>query len=171
MGESEVFQTRLYDDRAEVIHDYIEDRNISKAEATRRFIHWGMDNMPTEDGEEDAEPEAAQEREDRFQVLARLGEKVALLGTLLTSFAMVWVIGSSLTISAFNLTVGTFGTYLIVGATFLLFGLGTLLIIVSFAGLLYLEARYGVITDALTGAIGRAVIATFNRFSSTPSTA
>jgi len=167
---NEKFQTRLAPDRAREVHDYMEDRNISKAEATRRFIHEGIEAMSTEEDREAAADES-REREDRFQVLARLGEKVTLLGMFLTFFAMAWSIGTILTVSTFNLTVGTFGAYLIAGVTFLLFGAGTLLLTVAFAGLLYLEARYGTITDALTGIIGRIVTATFNRFSPAPSTA
>lgn len=161
MGESEVFQTRLYDDRAEVIHDYMEDRNISKAEATRRFIHWGMDNMPTEDDEEDAEPDATREREDRLQVLARLLERVSLVGWISITAGTAFFILAALAIETFALTVGTFGLLLLFGVTLFLWAIGTVGCVTSFLGLVYLEWKYEAVSDLLgkylSGAVRYAV--------------
>jgi hypothetical protein len=157
MGESEVFQTRLYDDRAEVIHDYIEDRNISKAEATRRFIHWGMDNMPTEEGEGNAEPDATREQEDRIQILARLLERVSLAGWISFTAGTTFIILAALAIETFALTVGTFGLLLLFGVTLFLWAIGTVGAIAAFLGLVYLEWKYDAVSDLLGKYLGGAV--------------
>jgi hypothetical protein len=63
MPKSPQFQTRLPEDRAEVVERYADKQNISKAEAVRRLIYAGLgeiveddnsqDNQDTEDSEDE----------------------------------------------------------------------------------------------------------------------
>ena len=53
MAENEVFQTRLADDRAHDVHQFMDGKNISKAEATRRLIHAGLE--VAEDDQDDVD--------------------------------------------------------------------------------------------------------------------
>jgi hypothetical protein len=88
MAESEVFQTRLDPPEAEAVHEYREERSISKAEATRRLVAAGLEKVEEEAEEaEEAEGDQAEERArpTLSQVLAPLGEKLAW-GSLLVLF-------------------------------------------------------------------------------------
>lgn len=144
MAENEVFQTRLADDRARVIHDYMDGRNISKAEATRRFIGMGIEAHQERQQEDDQEDADARDRDDRIQILARLGEKIATI-SVLSAFATltVWFL-ANLTVAMFNLSVGEFGYLLINGVTGTLFLLSAISLLMSLAVVAALLVLYGI---------------------------
>ena len=132
MTESEVFQTRLADDRAQAVHQFMDGKNISKAEATRRLIHAGLeaaeDDQDDQDDVDEAE-DAERDRTDRLTALARLAEKAAGLTIAFSFLSIVVPLLAVVVIERFGLTVGTFGYNLIIG----FFRVATLGAMVAFA--------------------------------------
>lgn len=114
---NEPFQTRLADDRAEQVHEYMESRRISKAEAVRRLIVMGLEAHQEEqktDEDHDTD-EADEDRRDRFQVLARLADRALGVGAVLLLVAyLIPVLGFG-SVAYTDLTIGTFGVAVIWG--------------------------------------------------------
>ena len=115
MTESEVFQTRLADDRAQAVHQFMDGKNISKAEATRRLIHAGLEAAEDDQNDVDEAEDAERDRTDRLTALARLAEKAAGLTIAFSFLSIVVPLLAVVVIERFGLTLGTFGYNLIIG--------------------------------------------------------
>lgn len=143
---NEMFQARLKEDFAEEIHEYREERHMSKSEAIRALLRRGLENA-----EEDTDEESA--REDRFQHLAKISERLSILAVIAATLGLVIPIAATLSIEAFGLTIGSFGLIAVYGISALLVIFGAVALVVSLAGLVVLEVQYGIIA----GWIGRII--------------
>jgi hypothetical protein len=145
MVENEVFQTRLADDRAHAVHQFMDGKNISKAEATRRLIHAGLevaeDDQDDQNDVDEAE-DAGRDRTDRLTALARLAEKTAILTVAFSLTSLLAPLVAIAGIVGLGLTVGTFGFYLIVGVSFVAAGAAVAAFFASSALLAYLVAAH-----------------------------
>lgn len=135
-GNKETVSSRIPQDDHRRLQQYAEERGITQSDAVRRLIRIGL--------EREKENAENAEREDRLQILARLGEKVSLVGILLAFLTLAVPIFSSLAVTTFDLTIGQFGAYLVLGITLLLAIASTVLVGLSLGLVIYLLTRYGI---------------------------
>ena len=144
MTESEVFQTRLADDRAQAVHQFMDGKNISKAEATRRLIHAGLEAAEDDQNDVDEAEDAERDKTGLLEVLARFAEKAAILTIAFSFLSIVVPLLAVAVIEGLGLTVGTFGYYLIIGFFFIATGGAMVAFAVSVALVAYLVAAHGI---------------------------
>jgi hypothetical protein len=112
-----MFQTRLPDDFADRVHEYKDERHMTKSEAMRALIRAGLEaaeDDQDDQGDVDEAEDAERDRTDRLTALARLAEKAAVL-TVVFSFLSLFVpLLAVAGIVGLGLTIGTFGSDLIV---------------------------------------------------------
>ena len=144
---NEMFQTRLPDDFADRVHEYKDERHMTKSEAMRALIRAGLEaaeDDQDDQGDVDEAEDVERDRTDRLTALARLAEKAAVL-TIAFSFLSLFVpLLAVAVIEGLGLTVGTFGYNLIIGFFFNATGGAMVTFAVSFALVAYLVAAHGI---------------------------
>jgi hypothetical protein len=146
---NEPFQTRLHDDRAEQVHEYMEGRRISKAEAVRRLIVKGLeahhkDQEADEEPEADEEQEVDEDRRDRFQVLARLADRTLGFSVLFLFIGWLVPLLGYASVAYTDLTIGTFGEVVIWGTAGLLVLVGFAMFVLGASAAVAMLAVYGI---------------------------
>jgi hypothetical protein len=140
-----MFQTRLPDDFADRVHEYKDERHMTKSEAMRALIRAGLEaaeDDQDDQGDVDEAEDAERDRTDRLTALARLAEKAAVL-TIIFSFLSLFVpLLAVAVIEGLGLTIGTFGSDLIVNISFVAAVGAVMTFAVSFALVAYLVAAH-----------------------------
>ena len=76
------YQTRLHQDNADRVDQYVEEHDVSQSEAVRRLIREGLDAVEEDEretDEEEAEPLAEASINQTVRILGGLGIALALL--------------------------------------------------------------------------------------------
>lgn len=150
---NEMFQARLPDGLAEEVHEFKEDRHMSKSEAVRALLRAGLEESERDADAEDQED--ARNREGLLQIRAHLAERFATLGTIAAllggaiPFLAIW------TITTFKLSVGEFGFLIVAGLSLSGVVLGAVLVGLSIVTLAEALFTHGIRTGWFSRQIER----------------